>query len=145
VRRSARQRYADVVETAWTEYRQRVVPQIHTRLQQVHTQGQAWVRTWGDHAPPAEEGRVLGAQMTQELVEICAILAPTAYRLGRLTGQTDYFTMWQELWGDLVEEYTHVRPSALAPYMPPLYGNWHRDSILKRAFIQVSTGSQGNA
>lgn len=136
---SERERYEQLVRTAWSNYHQHTRPQVFNKLIAIQAKAHRIAAQMDDHGLLSPEWSRVCEELGQELTSACAGLAESARRLGNLSGQRDYFHQWHTLWLDLLDATGDVLPPTIASVLPPLAEEWQQDSILRRAFMEATS------
>ena len=133
-----KERYEQIVQTAWQHYYQNIQPRVKEELKRIALCCQPLAKQTQAPNSPSDTLVEQRNQIIEELIHTCMQLAQPARRLGNLTGQTNYFYLWKTLWAEVLDESESAVLQQMQPYLPVLYGDWHRDSILKRSFNRVT-------
>ena len=137
--KNQKERYEQIVQAAWQNYYQNTQPAVNAELKRIEQRCQSLVEQIRSGSPTvSEEYRLQRDEIVEELIHACTQLAQPARRLGNLTGQTNYFYLWKTLWSEVLEQSGGNLSKRMQPCLPMLCGDWHRDSILKRAFARIT-------
>lgn len=137
--KNQKERYEQIVHAAWQNYYQNTQPEVKAELKRIEQRCQTLTEQLRSGSPAStEQCRQHRDEIIEALIHACTLLAQPARRLGNLTGQTNYFYLWRTLWSEVLEQSEGILSKRMPPYLPMLCGDWHHDSILKRAFTRIT-------
>lgn len=135
---NSKQRYEQILQSAWQNYYQNTQPKVQKNLGRIEKRCDSLAEQIHTGESTSDHYLQERNEIVEELIHTCMQLAQPARRLGNLTGQTNYFYLWKTLWAEVIDQHGEILSEKLQPYLPMLYADWHRDSILKRSFDRVT-------